>query len=122
MSADWRLRAACRGEDALVFFGVEGEKPRARQRREAQAGSICATCPVTSACLEFALETDQAFGTWGGMSPGERQALRPGRPALCRSGQHRMTPENTYVYPNGWKTCRACKAAGEQQRRVGRAA
>lgn len=30
-------------------------------------------------------------------------------PGFCRRGLHEMTEANTYVKPNGWKLCRACR-------------
>jgi WhiB family redox-sensing transcriptional regulator len=37
---------------------------------------ICATCPVTEQCLEFAMENDERFGVWGGKTERERRKLR----------------------------------------------
>lgn len=36
---------------------------------------MCAKCPVRQECLEWALETAQDFGVWGGMTERERRAL-----------------------------------------------
>lgn len=44
---------------------------------------ICLSCPVQDACLQFALETNQGMGIWGGMDEDERRRLRRRR----RSGQ-----------------------------------
>ena len=41
----WMDRAACRGLTYL-FFPLTAERPQARQRREALARSICASCSV----------------------------------------------------------------------------
>jgi WhiB family redox-sensing transcriptional regulator len=67
--------AACKGADLDLFFGPDAEFVTARQQREAQAKAICATCPVRPDCLTFALDTGQAFGTWGGLNEDERRAL-----------------------------------------------
>ncbi len=32
---------------------------------------------------------------------------------ICKRG-HELNPENTYVYPNGKRTCRTCKQASER--------
>ncbi|ONK24265.1 hypothetical protein BLX87_06150, partial [Bacillus sp. VT-16-64] len=33
-------------------------------------------CPVSTACLDYALAKDERFGIWGGMSERERRRLR----------------------------------------------
>jgi len=33
---------------------------------------MCSGCPVKITCFEYALETDQRHGIWGGTSPNER--------------------------------------------------
>lgn len=44
-------------------------------------------CPVTPACLAWALDTGQHFGTWGGMTAGARAGLTPGQERrLIREG------------------------------------
>ena len=44
----------------------------------------------------------------------EAYAPAGGRPRsdTCRKGLHVYTPENTYTYPNGNRTCRACRRDG----------
>jgi WhiB family redox-sensing transcriptional regulator len=42
----------------------------------AKAKSVCCQCPVTVECLEFALETNQDTGIWGGNSEDERRQMR----------------------------------------------
>lgn len=71
---DWRSCAACRDEDPELFFPIGNTGPALQQTKEAK--SICHTCPVIEQCLQFALETGQNFGVWGGMSEVERLALK----------------------------------------------
>lgn len=66
----WMDRAACRGLTYL-FFPLTAERPQARQRREALARSICASCSVRADCREFARENHE-YGLWGGESEDER--------------------------------------------------
>ena len=40
---------------------------------------MCATCTVQLPCLEFAIETNQDSGVWGGTSEEERRQLRRAR-------------------------------------------
>jgi WhiB family redox-sensing transcriptional regulator len=67
----WRESAACAGIDDAVFFPA-GEEDSAVE----QAKAICAACPVSEACLQYALSTNQTEGVWGGMTGGERRRLR----------------------------------------------
>lgn len=53
-----------------IFF-PSGSNPNYERARK-----ICATCPLKAPCLQYALETDQKWGMWGGLSPEERTALR----------------------------------------------
>lgn len=75
---DWRHRAICRDENPELFFPVGTSGPAALQLAEAK--TVCAGCPVTSACLTWALETGQDTGVWGGMSEDERRDLKRHRP------------------------------------------
>ncbi len=64
----WRQRGACRGLDPGIFY-----PPSDDEAEEAKA--ICASCPVREPCLEFALETREAEGIWGGTTGRERRRL-----------------------------------------------
>ena len=75
----WQLEAACRSFPAELFFPV-GTSDIARADRE-RAKGVCRQCPVRAECLQFALDTNQEFGVWGGLSEDERRVLMPvGRP------------------------------------------
>ena len=75
-SADytWRDQAMCRDTDPELFFpiGTTGQA----LLQIAKAKSVCCQCPVTVECLEFALETNQDTGIWGGNSEYERLQMR----------------------------------------------
>ena len=74
----WHKQAACRGMSP-VFFGARFESPRpSRKVRIAimTAKDICAACPVRNLCLDFALDHDEEFGIWGGLTPRERRMVR----------------------------------------------
>jgi WhiB family redox-sensing transcriptional regulator len=75
-SADytWRDQAMCRDTDPELFFpiGTTGQA----LLQIAKAKSVCCQCPVTVECLEFALETNQDTGIWGGNSEEERRQMR----------------------------------------------
>jgi WhiB family transcriptional regulator, redox-sensing transcriptional regulator len=70
----WRELAACRGHDPELFFPLG---PAGRSLHDAErAMAICAHCPVQRACLDFALDTSQEYGIWGGLTEAERRTVR----------------------------------------------
>lgn len=82
----WQWRAACRGDDAAVFFPPHHlEKKRDKLAREAQAKILCSGCPVRVECLEFAVRTREPYGVWGGLNELERRSLIRDREAGARA-------------------------------------
>jgi WhiB family redox-sensing transcriptional regulator len=80
---DWRNDAACLDENPELFFPIGTTGPAILQTEEAK--QVCRRCHVRQQCLEWALETDQDHGVWGGMSEDERRALKR------RSARRRMS-------------------------------
>ena len=76
---NWREQAACRHEDPDLFFPIGTSGPALMQAEQAKA--ICRRCPVREPCLEFALDTGQTLGVWGGTGETERRALQRRRKA-----------------------------------------
>lgn len=68
----WMDNAACKGRLEL-FFGIAGERPERRVRREAAARLICASCPVMHPCRSLA-RRNRENGFWGGENEEERAA------------------------------------------------
>ncbi len=66
---NWQSEAACAGMESDIFFPERGHG-LARQ-----AKAICAACPSRVPCREFALETMQKFGVWGGLTEGQRRKI-----------------------------------------------
>lgn len=71
---DWRTRAACRDEDPDLFFPIGTSGPALLQTERAKA--VCRRCPVREQCLDWAMDSGQSLGVWGGMSETERHALK----------------------------------------------
>lgn len=65
----WMLEARCLDADPEAFFPEKGGSTREAKR-------ICAICPVQQDCLSYALDNDERFGIWGGMSERERRRLK----------------------------------------------
>lgn len=67
----WQDRALCAQTDPEAFFPEKGGSTR-------EAKKICLGCEVRHECLEYALEHDERFGIWGGLSERERRRLKRG--------------------------------------------
>jgi WhiB family redox-sensing transcriptional regulator len=65
----WMVFGACRDTDPAVFF------PTTRDGVD-EALAVCATCPVRSDCLDYAIEARERFGVWGGMTEKQRRRLQ----------------------------------------------
>lgn len=63
----WQDEAKCKNLDVEQFFATKDAK---------EAKKFCATCPVLSDCLEYAIVYDM-YGVWGGMSYNERRRKYP---------------------------------------------
>ena len=61
--------AVCGQTDPELFFPEKGMSSR-------DAKTLCLSCEVRAECLAWALNTDQRFGVWGGLSERERTRLR----------------------------------------------
>lgn len=65
----WQADALCAQTDPEAFFPEKGGSTRDAKR-------ICTTCEVRAQCLEYALQNDERFGIWGGLSERERRRLK----------------------------------------------
>lgn len=73
----WVEFALCAQTDPDAFYPEGNQSPWPAQR-------ICARCPVRGKCLDWALDTGERHGVWGGKSPRQRRDLarrRAARPA-----------------------------------------
>lgn len=68
----WRDQAVCAAPEHAnaMFFPGRGDSENLKAARR-----VCATCPVTEECLEFALLTN-AEGVWGGTSEKQRRTIK----------------------------------------------
>jgi len=65
----WQADSLCAQTDPEAFFPEKGGSTR-------EAKKICGQCEVSAQCLEYALQNDERFGIWGGLSERERRRLR----------------------------------------------
>lgn len=68
---DWARRSACAAEGIAPMFPAEGDEVGIDY-----AKGICNRCPVREACLDEAMNRNESFGIWGGLTPGERRMRR----------------------------------------------
>ena len=66
--AGWQERALCAQTDPESFFPEKGGSTREAKR-------VCMTCEVMGECLRFALDNNERFGVWGGLTERERRKL-----------------------------------------------
>lgn len=69
----WSNRAACLSAEPEQFFPVGAGRAASWETEAAKA--ICGGCSVITECRDYALETRQPFGVWGGLDEEERRAL-----------------------------------------------
>jgi WhiB family redox-sensing transcriptional regulator len=66
---DWTLLALCAEVGDDFWFPEKGGSTREAKR-------VCRSCLVRADCLEYALDNDERFGIWGGMSERERRKVK----------------------------------------------
>jgi len=80
---DWQSGAVCRDMNPEIFF------PDQFALVDPTAVAACQRCPVQSDCLQWALDTDQEFGVWGGLTEDQRRYINTTRSRVrcpdCRS-------------------------------------
>ena len=70
-------KALCKGIDPSFFFptGIPGRYGKNVETMEAENKKACNPCPMKEDCLEYALNTRQDHGIWGGTTPEERRQI-----------------------------------------------
>lgn len=70
----WTADALCAKGDPEIFYPTPGQTAVTRLAKR-----LCSTCPVAAECLTSALDRDEPFGVWGGLTSAERYDLKHGR-------------------------------------------
>lgn len=65
----WQEDGLCMQTDPEAFFPEKGGSTKA-------AKQVCVGCEVRAECLQYALNNDERFGIWGGLSERERRKLK----------------------------------------------
>lgn len=66
---EWRESALCRQVDPELWFPEKGDAGNEAKR-------VCGRCPVEAECLEFAIQTVQRAGIWGGKGERDLRKIR----------------------------------------------
>jgi WhiB family transcriptional regulator, redox-sensing transcriptional regulator len=66
---EWMDRALCAEVDPTIFHVDKGGSTR-------EAKLICSRCTVREACLAFALDSEDEFGVYGGLSARQRRDMK----------------------------------------------
>ncbi len=89
---EWRKAGACLAADPDLFFPVAAGT--AARKAVTAALRICDGCRVRQPCLEFAIQTGEAEGIWGGTTPEERITARRDHRRMTRSRTSRTWHES----------------------------
>jgi len=64
----WMADGLCAQTDPELFFPESGQGTKAAEK-------ICARCPVQAECFDFAMETGEGYGIWGGACTRTRKEI-----------------------------------------------
>lgn len=65
--SNWAKDAACQDPE----IGVDFYSNKPAEQKKARA--LCNECPIRFACLQFAMDTEERWGVWGGTTDIERR-------------------------------------------------
>jgi len=68
---EWMASAVCSQIGGDMWFAEKSEWATV-----VQAKILCRQCPVRTQCLAYAMENNERFGVWGGLSPRQRRRLK----------------------------------------------
>lgn len=124
----WADKALCAEVGGDLWFPDIGEDG-------GPAKLICASCPVQVECLQWAVDTSEQHGIYGGLSPRERQRLKRGetprvsledrlaraqarrpQPKPCNWCGHSFVGRSNAVYCS--EQCRKLQDRARQRRRA----
>jgi WhiB family transcriptional regulator, redox-sensing transcriptional regulator len=72
-TSSWWDLAACRSADPELFFPITSTG--AGRPKVTRAKAMCARCPIRQQCLDYAIDSHEVYGIWGGTSEEERRLI-----------------------------------------------
>ena len=107
----WFDQASCRHLPTSMFYPERGEST-------SRARAVCAKCPVQDQCQQWAFDTGERFGIWGGVSVdrARRRAIRANRSTLNAAPIAHGTYDGylTHRWRGDLPICDACVEAARQ--------
>lgn len=80
----WRQAANCLGIDPELFYPQRGGSKVLQAEQIRAAKAVCASCTVRAQCLFDAIERNEEWGIWGGLSERERRDWLTRLPRIAR--------------------------------------
>lgn len=105
----WMTEALCTQVPADVFFPEKGQSAD-------DALMICEDCSVQFDCLQYAVETGQRFGIWGGMTERERRKIRRTPAKRSLKAPHGTSARYRQHHRDNERACTACRDAEKLRR------
>jgi WhiB family redox-sensing transcriptional regulator len=59
-----------------AFFPEDAESTSVEHEQRRIAKKLCEMCPIKIECLNYALQANEVYGIWGGMSQNKLKELR----------------------------------------------
>jgi DNA-binding CsgD family transcriptional regulator len=81
-AGSWTEQGACRTADPESFYSSD---------ETIFAKAVCSRCPVVDKCLDWALESREPHGVWGGLDEQERKALTLPNTVAAQRRQEALT-------------------------------
>jgi len=77
---NWAEYAACRHADLVSDINIfyesnDDDSPKYSYPFEEEAKLVCSICPVKFNCLDSAINSNEQWGIWGGLTYPERRKL-----------------------------------------------
>lgn len=63
----------CMSNQGRALFSTVGDRADDNSVHTKTARFLCGTCPVMAACAKYAIEHDERWGMWGGMTRVQRE-------------------------------------------------
>lgn len=91
-ATNWRAASACLNADPDLFFPVA--VGTAASKQVSLALRLCQGCQVRQHCLDFAMQSGEKEGIWGGTTPEERIRARRARNRRAAVGTWQETAKS----------------------------
>jgi WhiB family redox-sensing transcriptional regulator len=107
----WVADALCRHTDIDFYPPDDRDGPRGPSKLELRAIAVCQHCPVVFDCLAYALDADERYGVWGGLTAQQRGSMkRDGRRRWDRDTHMDGLNVSAATYKNHGCRCDGCRA------------